>query len=352
VEKVAERTDVRRPAHRTLRSELAHAYSAAYGKTCRHDTLTALEGIVAWLRRCERQDGVTVLRSVPQAVRGIEGWQPTGSTKRDHSRFRNSLARRLDMLIELGVVEGWEAVYRANGEGRGILVALRRDSSVGGAHLVASNSARRRGCSSSTPRVSPPLREKSPCTPSKGVDHAEKPSGRARRARGGDHAATVRAVRALAEAGEGAGVEILAAAPWLADLPPAVLTRAAVLHFAPQPSAGWAKHWRLSLSRASRLSVEASVSQLDRYDGRGAGAAAILDLAAGGWRLHVPTGRPPRFVEPRTPGLLAKGLRQRARMARRAARMRDELYAAESSPGGSTLELMTSASSCGATCAA
>jgi hypothetical protein len=287
---VAERTDVRRPAHRTLRAELAHAYSAAYGKTCRHDTLTALEAIVAWLRRCERQDGVEVLRSVPQAVRGIEGWEPTGSTKLDHSRFRNSLARRLDMLIELGVVEGWDSKYEPNGEGRGILVALRRDSSVGGAHLSASNSTRRRGCSSSTRRVSPPLREKGPCTPYKGVNRAEKPSGRARRARGGDHAATVRAIRALAEAGEGAGFEILASAPWLAALPPSG-ERGRKSRPTASPTRTPARHMTASSARLRMplgvRGLHARTSALTSSGVRGSGRRSRPALAEGRPRLAL-----------------------------------------------------------------
>jgi hypothetical protein len=314
--------DARRPSHSPLRVEIAHAYEAAYGQTCRVDTLDALESIVAWLRRCEHQDGRTFLRSVPQAARGI-GWPSAGGAKSDHNRHRNSLVRRLEMLREMGIVESYEPLWKANREGRGILVALRRDSSVGRASLSRAARSRRRDCSS--PTVSPPLREKSPCTTSRDRGSWKNRQARVARARGAGlagHRATARAIEALSAAGEGSGAELIDRLPWLCSLAPAVLLRAATYVFAPRPESGWAKHWTPRLSERSRLRAERAVAELDRLDGRGAGAAAILELAKGGWRLHTPRGRQPRFVEPRTPGLLVKGLRQRARLAGQAAEWR------------------------------
>jgi hypothetical protein len=130
---VSQGTDARRGSHHTLRAEIAHLYAAAYGKTCRQDTLDALEAIVAWLRRVERNDGRTFLRSIPEAARGVEGWQTSGHSREDRNRFRNSLVRRLEMLAEMGVVESYESLWTSSGLARGILVTLRRDSSVGGA---------------------------------------------------------------------------------------------------------------------------------------------------------------------------------------------------------------------------
>lgn len=330
---IAPATDDRRPSHRTLRDELAHLYAATYDRTIRHDTLHWLEQVVAYLLRLQRSEGDLVLRSLPQAFRGI-GWPVTGEMRHDKAQYATRLKRWLNMLVDMGVLESWEPVYRANGEGRGILIRLSRSSSAGRALRPSAPSRGRsrasRGCSSSR-RVSPPLREKVPSDALEGSRSSRKTlQARATRAREGraGHRATARAIQRLTAAGEGTGFELVAALPELKALQPAVLLRVATYVFAPQPSAGWAKHWKPLLSEQSRHAAEAAYDQLDRYDGRGAGAVAIIDLAAGGWRLHTPLGRPPRFAEPRTPGLLVKGLRQRARAARRAARMRDELYAA------------------------
>src|SRR3954469_19153583 len=88
-ESVTAEADARRPSHHTLRHELAHLYQAAYGQTCRRDTLDALEAIVLWLRRAERRDGLEVFRPMGQAFKGI-GWATTGNVKADRSRHRDS----------------------------------------------------------------------------------------------------------------------------------------------------------------------------------------------------------------------------------------------------------------------
>src|SRR4051794_31065316 len=109
-------TDVRRGPHKSLRHELAHAYEAAYEQTCRVDTLDALEQIVSWLRRVEKCDGATFVRSMPMAFKGI-GWPVTGNVKADRSRHRYSLARRLNMLTEMGVLESWEPLWKGQPRG-------------------------------------------------------------------------------------------------------------------------------------------------------------------------------------------------------------------------------------------
>lgn len=64
-------------------------------------------------------------------VRGI-GWESTGTIRGDRQRYRNQIARRLDMLVAMGRVEAWETVYDGNGESSGILIRLSRGcSSVG-----------------------------------------------------------------------------------------------------------------------------------------------------------------------------------------------------------------------------
>jgi hypothetical protein len=324
----------RRDTHETMRTLAARDFSAAKGYAPWPSQLDRLERMGRWIRVALAREGDAVIRSWQQLFRAV-GLPDAGGLRANRASYRSSWARTLDDLEAMGWIEGWQPVLKANGEGRGILLRLRRDSSVGRArHQNSPSRGRNRpagGCSSFSRELVPPLREKSPSSRSEGLKEVEKRQARATRAREGrraGHRATAKAIRQLAEAGEGSGAELVAALPELKSLHPAVLLRAATYTYAPRPSAGWAKHWTPRLSLRSRLAAESACDQLDRYDGRGAGAAAILDLAAGGWRLHTPGGRGPRFVEPRTPGVLVKGLRQRARLARRAARMRDELYAA------------------------
>lgn len=351
VQTVAQRTDVRPVSHRSLRSELAHAYLQARGRTARRDTLDGLESVVAWLRRCERASrSDTIYRSMPQAFRGI-GWETTGKIREDRQAHRNRLANWLDMLTELGVVASWEALYRANGEGRCIVVALRRDSSVGEAILAAAGASRRpprrpgghtslsvphpeepSGRRSSCTRVSPPLREKSPSNGSTACSGVGKLRRRAR-----DGAQTTdRVVRRLAESSEEQGAQLVAASPWLAEVPVTALLRGAAAVYRTRPAAGWkpGPRTRLTIRRSTAEAAERYVAQLDRLDGRGAGAAAVIDLAAGGWRMHAPAGVAEHKITPCHPGALVRGLRQRARLARDVARSRRD-YAAASMPGGS-----------------
>lgn len=306
------------PATRSaLRAEITELYVRSEGRDIRPDTLDALEPILLWLRRCEAHEGRTFLRSIHQAVKGI-GWATTGNAKRDHARFGNSLKRRLGMLERMGVVESWEPVLRANGSGRGILVTLRRDSSAGQAHRIR----RRRG--SCTGEVSPPF------VPQERTATAGARAGARRRH---PHRLTRQAVLALrSRPSDEDGAAVVAALPWLADLEPAELLRAAGAVFPDRPSSGLPRSFTLAMSQPSRLAAEEAWAAL----GGAAATAAVIDLYAGRWRTHVPRrGRPCKFVAPRTPGLIARYLRREARAACAAAERRrrtvngvDDLYAA------------------------
>lgn len=117
-----------------LRGQLMADYELTYGRTIRGDTLEALVVIQRWLDRCWQREH-ELLTTVPTAAHEI-GWPVTGSGRRDGIRFRNSLTRRLDMLLEMGWIDSWEPIYDERGSGEGILVRARRDSSVGRAILL------------------------------------------------------------------------------------------------------------------------------------------------------------------------------------------------------------------------
>jgi hypothetical protein len=183
----------------------------------RRRQLESTTALAESLVRSYKVDGPAIKRSVPQLAKGPLGrelgWQTAGLTKRGlHNRFRNQITRRLDYLIEAGVVvESWEPVYAANGEGEGILVHLRAD--VAQLAKAPTRRPRRHGCShgdsggppartrrrpSSRPArrlfseglVSPPLREweeERVQTPTPSVSAG----GRAARARGIDTAREV-----------------------------------------------------------------------------------------------------------------------------------------------------------------
>lgn len=116
-----------------LRGQLMADYEVTYERTIRGDTLDALVVIQRWLDRRWMQED-ELLTTVPSAAREI-GWPVIGVGRRDGIRFRNSLTRRLDMLVEMGWIESWDSVYDDRGSGEGILVRSRRDSSVGRALL-------------------------------------------------------------------------------------------------------------------------------------------------------------------------------------------------------------------------
>jgi hypothetical protein len=112
-----------------LRRAIEEAYEAAYERTIRHDTLAGLEDVVRWLDKCQSR---TVFTTVVQAAREI-GWPVDGNASyvaNDH-RLRKSLTRRLNMLIEMGWVRDWSGVTGPDGSAVGIVIFLRRDSSVG-----------------------------------------------------------------------------------------------------------------------------------------------------------------------------------------------------------------------------
>lgn len=319
---IRKRPDGARPSiAQVLEAELAPHYQRRPVRK----TIEKMERLERWRRavlaRSPGDDPVVIVhRSFSQLFRALE-LERTGHIKADRKRFRNSVALLLDYATEIGMFAGWEeAPRKPNGEGTGILVRLRRDSSVGRAHLPGRRRMRR---FSSCTKSAPPLREKAPSNGSKRSDVGRENGWGARvRTRGpgvAGHRATAAAIRALQEAGEEGGAAVLRRRPWLRDLAPGVLLRAAAFAYAPQRSSGWARSWRPLLRSGSRCQAEAAVAQLDELEGRGAGAALIIDLAAGGWRQHVPAGTP--FPEPRTPGAIVRAMRRevRLRVARRAA---------------------------------
>jgi hypothetical protein len=146
------------PAASTPMADFEAAFLAEAGRRPRTELRQAMSEILPWLGRCARHDGPRILRSVPQMVRGI-GWPSTGSAKRDHQRYRNNIANRLEQLVRIGWVERWEAVYSPNGEGVGILIVL---TPAGVAQSVGATSrrplceTRHRGRVSRIPVVAPP----------------------------------------------------------------------------------------------------------------------------------------------------------------------------------------------------
>jgi hypothetical protein len=337
----------KREDERTFRALAADDFSRVKGHAPWPSQIDRLEAMGRHLRWLLDHEGDAVIRSFPQIFRAL-GLPVTGNVKRDRARHRSTTARRLDDMVEMGWLDGWQPVLKANGEGRGILLRVRRDSSVGGAHPssfrrpprpprrpgppsppVSGEGPRRRP--SSCRELVPPLREKSPRSGYKlclVVEEQQSRDARARRLLRGHAQITGYVARHLAGVTEETGSAVLERSPWLADVPVSVLLRAATKAFASKPGSGWAKHWSSRLSASSQRQAEHAVELLDRYDGRGAGAAAIIDLAAGGGRIHTPAGRSPRFPEPRTPGLLVRGLRKRARAARDVARYRPDYAAA------------------------
>jgi hypothetical protein len=171
-------TDRKRQWRPNLREQIRAAWSKIdETRGIRHDQLDGTEEIANCVFRAARQAGTRehpssyVLTTVPQMVKGL-GWEPMPGKRATHQRYRNNIHNRLRYLILIGWVESVEPVYKANGEGRGILIRL---TPAGVAQSVsaalprlrdrgASRTARRASCgSSSSGQVAPPLRESSAC---------------------------------------------------------------------------------------------------------------------------------------------------------------------------------------------
>jgi hypothetical protein len=119
--------------HRRRRS-IEEAYEAAYKRTIRHDTLAALEDVVRWL---DCHGGTAVFTTVLRAAREI-GWPVgQGNYSVSSNRVRQSLYRRLDMLAEMRWIDSWSGVSSRERGNLGIVIHLRRDSSVGQALSLA-----------------------------------------------------------------------------------------------------------------------------------------------------------------------------------------------------------------------
>src|SRR4051812_43866161 len=79
------------PSH-ARRQAIEAAYELTFERTIRHDTLAALEDVVAWLDECRTSGGSVIRTTVLRAV-GEIGWPTTGAFRRDHSRTYKSLTR-------------------------------------------------------------------------------------------------------------------------------------------------------------------------------------------------------------------------------------------------------------------
>lgn len=336
----------------TLRAELRRDYEGVYERTCRRDTLDALEAIVPWLARCYRVEGEQFIRSNPQAYKGI-GWETVGKVRADRQRHRNQLANRLDMLVAMGWIESWEAIIRPGGRGVGILVRVgeRRVSSVGQAHrrrpgpqkrrqgAVAGHvqgkasppPARRDECAqnlANSEEVAPPYGERLTTTATTTTTKTATAREAVARARAGDtrrrppRAADVAvALRShWSRIGEEAGVDTVLALPWLVDVEPSTLARAAWIARADDPSTGLPKHFRPVISAERQAQLAAAVERCDRYANHrrgqvGAGAGAVLDFIAGDWRE---TGK----QVPYSLGCVAVGVDRQSKLWRRHDRAR------------------------------
>lgn len=329
----------RRPPRAALvRAHLERRYAERLGRDLRRqDERDGLSALIEAFVASWHVDGAEVHRSWKQLARACHqlGWAPetVAETKHHH---RPSLRRRMDRLVELGYVERWEAVY-AGRQSTGILVRLSADV----AQLAEAPLRPRSGSSkpdprrSATPRrrafsagqVSPPFGGEPPS----GVPSYRYSGGRARGAlERRDRAALAdRCLATLsAHARSESGAASVRAAPWLADVPAVVLARAALRVHLP------AAHPVISAERQRQL--EAGWRRIRRYGyggarpldltGDAAAAAAVLDLARGGWAEHLFT-KPERFCHrepdrPRTLGGLGVALRRLANEERSADRGR------------------------------
>lgn len=275
------------------------------------------------------------------------GWPIQGLTVRQaDQKFGRQLRNALTYLEEWKLIENRHALYEPNGEGRCIVVTL----PAGVAQSVRASRrsvapARRRP---SFPReLSAPLRGDiggwgtSSCSESQRRERLPRAG-----ARGGSVHATVspslssvRAALAAAQLSAGlegrepTGVALLEKVPVLADAPVSLLARAA-----------WAQagHRDLRLSVGQREQLELAVGQLERAGygvlpaGRPAAAAALIDLAFGGWREFW--NRNPKRSDGKpavTPGALAICARRLAHLQLKAWRARRRRVSRRTSTEGS-----------------
>lgn len=279
--------------------------------------------VLRGLSRLEARTGRTVdvtRRSLMEAA----GWAVEGLTVRQaESKFGPQLDRTLRYLTDWGLVEAREALYEPNGEGRCIVVTLH----AGVAQSVRASKFSHRRPSAAPPRrsfsgeVSGPLQGDIGGSGDSSLSRSERrerlPRASARASVDATVSVSLSSVRAALAAArlsvgldgaEPTGARLLQAVPALAAAPPSLLARAA-----------WAEagHQDLRLSVAQREQLETAAGQLERAGygvlpaGPAAAAAAIIDLAFGGWAEFWHVGDQDRGHDradgkrPATPGALA-----------------------------------------------
>jgi hypothetical protein len=107
-------------------ADFEKAYAERYGRRPRTELRQAVSDILRWLGQNALAHGDDrVMSTVPQMARAL-GWPTMGSAWRDDVRYRNQITRRLDILVELGWLRRWEALYTQSAPGRaaGILIVL------------------------------------------------------------------------------------------------------------------------------------------------------------------------------------------------------------------------------------
>lgn len=125
------------PRSSVLREDIQRHWDQHFDYPLRVNQLDGLEEIGDYVLALVRAEGPRVHRTVPQMVHGL-GWADMGSVKANRDRYKNSILRRLDVLQEIGWLEGRLAVYDERGEGTGILMAF---SPAGVAQSVEAASA-------------------------------------------------------------------------------------------------------------------------------------------------------------------------------------------------------------------
>ena len=143
-----------------LREDIERLWGVHYDHPLRVNQLDALEEIGSYVLALVRKEGPRVHRTIPQMVSGL-GWPDMGGVHANRQRYRNSIVRRLDVLQEIGWLEGRLALYDDRGEGTGILITA---SPAGVAQSVGAAAAGRRSCEGRSRRrssLSRPL--SSPC---------------------------------------------------------------------------------------------------------------------------------------------------------------------------------------------
>ncbi len=79
---------------------------------------------------------IVIRRSWSHIMRGL-GKSKKGSVKADRAAYLRGLKNLFGYSVQMGWISGWEAELEPSGEGRGILIRVRRDSSVGRAIFAA-----------------------------------------------------------------------------------------------------------------------------------------------------------------------------------------------------------------------